>query len=410
LRLPELLSKWMFPMGNSERDAGTASERPAPIHTFYSASSWIEGAAVDQLKTVAAMGGVMAVAAFPDLHPGKFGPVGSAILSDRIHTHLIGNDIGCGMTLFALDLPARKLRLDKASGKLRALEGPWDGPVSERLEENDLAEDQHSSGLGTIGGGNHFCEVQMISEVLDDADLAALGLDKGGLVLLVHSGSRSLGASVFSAFSADHTGLDPASETAQDYLAEHDKAVAFARLNRQIIAERAAEALRTDLRLISDAPHNLIERHGDAFLHRKGAAKADEGPVPLAGSRDTLSYLVRPTGSDPASLSSLAHGSGRKYDRGSMTGRAGMKKSERNALERTSFGGYVVCEDRQLLIEEAPIAYKPSTQVLDDLVTARLAMPIAALTPLLTFKKAKQEVPENRGRTWARPKARRHRR
>jgi release factor H-coupled RctB family protein len=186
--------------------------------------------------------------------PGKFGPVGSAILSDRIHTHLIGNDIGCGMTLFALDLPARKLRLDKASGKLRALEGPWDGPVSERLEENDLAEDQHSSGLGTIGGGNHFCEVQMISEVLDDADLAALGLDKGGLVLLVHSGSRSLGASV----SAPSARITPAStrrpKRPQDYLAEHDKAVAFARLNRQIIAERAAEALRTDLRLISDAP------------------------------------------------------------------------------------------------------------------------------------------------------------
>lgn len=397
-------------MGNSERDAGTAHALPAPVHTFYSASSWIEGAAVDQLKTVAAMDGVTAVAAFPDLHPGKYGPVGSAILSANIHTHLIGNDIGCGMTLFALDLPARKLRLDKAAKKLRALEGAWDGPVSERLEEEGLVKDHHAAGLGTIGGGNHFCEIQTVSEDLDSAELASLGLEKGSLVMLVHSGSRSLGASVFSAFSADHTGIDPASETAQAYLAEHDRAVAFARLNRRIIAERAAEALRTDLRLISDAPHNLIERHGDAFLHRKGAAKADEGPIPLAGSRDTLSYLVRPTGRDPASLASLAHGSGRKYDRGSMVGRAGTKKSDRNALERTSFGGYVVCEDRQLLIEEAPIAYKPSGQVLDDLVAARLATPVAALAPLLTFKKAKQEVPENRGRTWSRPKAGRHRR
>ncbi|WP_346892520.1 RNA ligase RtcB family protein [uncultured Roseibium sp.] len=396
-------------MGNSILDAGPADAAPASVHTFYSAASWIEGAAVDQLHQVAGLDGVRAVAAFPDLHPGKYGPVGSAILSERLYPPLIGNDIGCGMSLFALDLPARKLRLDKAAVRLRVLEGHWDGDAAGRLVEAGLAPDLHPQALGTIGGGNHFCELQVVDRISDGTALTDAGLAEGQLVMLVHSGSRSLGMAVFSDVDQAHQGLAAGSEEAESYLGRHHDAVAWARLNRQIIAERAASALRTQLTLIADAPHNLIEVFDGLYLHRKGAAKADGGLVPLAGSRDALSYLVRPTGSVPKALASLAHGSGRKYDRASMAGRAGATKSDRKQLERTSFGGYVVCEDRQLLIEEAPVAYKPSGQVLADLETTGLATAVAALKPLLTFKKAKAERETDDRQPWKRDRKRRGR-
>lgn len=379
-------------MGTSEK-AGTAPDKDAaPIHRFYSDRAWIEGTAEDQLAVVAGMAGVSSVAAFPDLHPGKYGPVGSAILADRIYPQLIGNDIGCGMSLFALDLPARKLRLDKAAARLRQLEGVWDGNAGARLAGEDLPADLHGQALGTIGGGNHFCELQVVDDVIDEGSLGATGLARGDLVLLVHSGSRSLGMAVFGTVLDRFDGLDPDSPDGKAYRKAHDRAVRWAALNRVLIAERAARALRCDLRIVADAPHNLVEAHAGGILHRKGAARADRPLVPLAGSRDALSFLLAPRRETPEALASLAHGAGRKYDRRSMTGRAGGSRSGRDSLARTSFGGLVVCEDRQLLIEEAPTAYKDPSQVLKDLQATGLAEPVAALKPLLTYKKAVSET------------------
>lgn len=375
-------------MGTSQTEGLASPRDAAPIHRFYSTSIWIEGAAEEQLEQVAGLAGVSHVAAFPDLHPGKYGPVGSAILADRIYPQLIGNDIGCGMSLFALDLPARKLRLDKAAQKLRALEGPWDGDAGAWLQAEDLPTDLYRQTLGTIGGGNHFCELQELDCVCHDIVPSSLPGGKGTLMLLVHSGSRALGMTVLNSVLGHFSGLDPDKGPGKAYLSAHNEAVRWARLNRRLIAERAARALRADLLPVSDAPHNLIEMHDGQVLHRKGAAKADTPLVPLAGSRDALSFLLLPARDKPDALSSLAHGSGRKYDRRSMLGRAGTTRSDRENLARTSFGGQVICEDRQLLIEEAPNAYKDPRQVLCDLQAAGLAQPVATLKPLLTFKKA----------------------
>lgn len=375
-------------MGTSQKEGLASSSDAAPIHRFYSRTTWIEGAAEEQLDLVSRLAGVSHVAAFPDLHPGKYGPVGSAILADRIYPQLIGNDIGCGMSLFALDLPARKLRLDKAAQKIRVLEEPWHGDPGACLAADGLPTDLHPVALGTIGGGNHFCELQELDSLSDDCLLAGTDIRKGDLMLLVHSGSRSLGMAVFGTVLESFSGLDLDSTVGRTYLAAHNDAVRWASLNRRLIAERAARALRSDLRLVADAPHNLIEEHDDGLLHRKGAAKADMPLVPLAGSRDALSYLLVPKANRPEALASLAHGSGRKYDRRSMAGRAGTTRSDRDGLIRTSFGGHVICEDRQLLIEEAPNAYKDPNQVLDDLRTSDLAQSVATLKPLLTFKKA----------------------
>jgi len=122
---------------------------------------------------------------------------------------------------------------------------------------------------------------------------------------------------------------------------------------------------------------------------RTGAAASDRGLVPIPGSRGTLSYLVAPvTPLVPDALASLAHGAGRKYDRTSMHGRIATKRSDIARLGRNPFGGFVVCGDRDLLVEEAPDAYKSIERVIEDLVMFGLARVVATFRPLVTFKKA----------------------
>src|SRR5690606_11181614 len=87
-------------MGNHTESFGSFSAggaSPATLRRFYSEQSWIEGEALRQLEEMSRLDGAKALAAFPDLHPGKYGATGVALLSHRLHPLLIGNDIGCGM-------------------------------------------------------------------------------------------------------------------------------------------------------------------------------------------------------------------------------------------------------------------------------------------------------------------------
>ncbi len=372
-------------MGNSVLDGrASAVSSDGVITKFYTSAAWIEGRAEAQLEEIAGWTGVRKIAAFPDLHPGKYGPVGCAVLADRIFPQLIGNDIGCGMSLFQLDQPVRKMKLEKALRRMRVLGEPASEDQPWRLEEIGLPTDLFATSLGTVGGGNHFCDVHTLAEADD-----GIRLDASRLYLLVHSGSRGMGNAVLGSVpDGAFAGLDPESDTALAYLQDHDRAVRWASLNRQIIAERAAEALRADLALLVDAPHNLLARHDDGWLHRKGAAVAEQGFVPLAGSRASASYLMAPTGHDD-SLSSLAHGAGRRYDRSSKHGRVRAKKSDIEAMQRNPFGGRILCEDRDLLIEEAPLAYKSAKSVAEDLERTGAAHSVAEFHPLLTFKKTR---------------------
>lgn len=357
------------------------------LSTFYSSKTWIEGSAVDQLNKTFALPGMQAVAAFPDLHPGKHGPVGMAALADRLYPQLIGNDIGCGMSLFALDIPQHKVKSAKIAESWRVLEGPAELDQEARLERAGLAATLLPKALGTIGGGNHFCEMQGLAEKLDPED----SREASQTFLMVHSGSRGLGNQIQERFGYFPEGLDSSSDRGQAFLRQHDAAMIWAKLNRQLIAERAARELKAEIKLIADAPHNGISSRGEAWLHRKGAAVATGKLVPLAGSRDSLSYLIRPNPKAPAgALDSLAHGAGRRYDRKNMIKRIPHKRSDLEQLARNQYGGHIVCEDRKLLVEEAPLAYKSATQVLADLEAAKLATGVLALKPLVTFKKAKQ--------------------
>ena len=361
----------------------------APIHAFYSSNCWIEGAAVRQLETVAAMPGIRAVAGMPDLHPGKFGPVGCAILADRIHPAFVGSDAGCGMALFALDTPVRKLRVDKAAERLRDIERPYDGDIASEIEAAGLAPSAFDGALGTIGGGNHFCELQAVEEVFD----ASFGIDRSRAYVLTHSGSRGLGHALLEdQMTQGLAPLDPDRETGRAYMAAHDHALRWATVNRRQIAARAAQALRCDTRLVCQCSHNCVEYRADGLLHRKGAAPSDQGLVVVPGSRGALSYLVAPLAGAPReALASLAHGAGRKYDRTSMAGRIGTTKSDRDRLTRNPFGGRVICEDKALLIEEAPEAYKPIAGVIADLAAFGLARVVASFRPIVTVKKVAAE-------------------
>ncbi|MFD2111132.1 RNA ligase RtcB family protein [Thiorhodococcus fuscus] len=364
---------------------------PSGVRLIASADTWIEGEALRQLEQTAALPGMRAAVGLPDLHPGKGYPIGAAFLSERIYPALVGNDIGCGMALWQTDLATRKLKPERAVARLQGLEGPWNGDLDAWRGEQDLESTDFDSALGTIGGGNHFAELQTVAEILDRDAFSALDLDAEQLLLLVHSGSRGLGESILRTLieQQGHQGLDPASDAAQAYLARHDRALDWAKANRRLIAARLLDALGAEAEPRLDVWHNLVhplDWSGERlWLHRKGAAPADQGPLVIPGSRGTLSYLVQPSPDCDASLRSLAHGAGRKWKRGEARGRLSARQRPDDLLT-TALGGRVVCEDKELLYDEAPEAYKGIDRVVADLVEAGLCHIIATLRPALTYK------------------------
>lgn len=130
----------------------------------------------------------------------------------------------------------------------------------------------------------------------------------------------------------------------------------------------------------------LVE--GEVYLHRKGAAPTDRGPVLIPGSRGAFSYLVLPNPPNSTSKSgwSLAHGAGRRLARNAA--RVGGKAQHPDAKELliTNLQSRVVCDDKGLLYEERPEAYKDAACVISDLVESGLCRMIAVMKPILTYK------------------------
>src|SRR3989454_10582886 len=156
--------------------------------------TWIEGDVVQQLKKPAELPGMVRAVGMPDLHTGRGSPVGAAFVSKgRFYPHLVGNDIGCGMGHWQTDIEKRKAKRDKMVSRLKGLELPWDGDTSGWLAGYQIEAEGEDRALGTIGGGNHFAELQSVERITDASAFAALGLDEKRLCLLVHSGSRGYG-------------------------------------------------------------------------------------------------------------------------------------------------------------------------------------------------------------------------
>ncbi len=362
------------------------------LRLFASSNSWIEGEALRQLYAVAKFEGMRLAVGFPDLHPGKGSPVGAAFVTEGlIYPYLIGGDIGCGMALFKTDLVQRDMKLNRWADLHFDLEHPWEGDVQEVLVGSELESTEFDQAFGTLGGGNHFAELQMVDDVLDARAFKLFGLGKQQLVVLVHSGSRGLGESILRDYVDEHQagGSDAESLAAAAYLQGHDLAVRWAKVNRGLLARRFVQQLGAEADLLWDGCHNSIvsrELEGETvWVHRKGAVAAESEAVVIPGSRGSLSYLVKPLGDGECRAWSLAHGAGRKWARSEarqrMRERFGMHQ-----LTQTPLGGRVICEERDLLYEEAPAAYKNIEHVIQELVDAGLASVIATFRPLLTYK------------------------
>lgn len=365
------------------------------VRIISSENSWIEGDAVRQLQQVSALDGIIYSVGLPDMHPGNCGPVGAAYLSSgTIYPTLIGNDVGCGVGLFSTRIKMKKIKKDRWIKRLKDFDQPFGGNLDKWRFTYGLDANPDDISLGTIGGGNHFAELQCVEKVLDNITFDALGLDRNHLVILVHSGSRSIGEALF----RKHTdrfgakGLNADSIEARRYLASHDGALKWAACNRALIAHRFGLSISAKCTPVIDVCHNSIMRKPrdkeTLWLHRKGAASSEAGLVLVPGSRGSLSYLVKAKGNQDKNLWSLPHGAGRKWTRGSCKGKLRDRFPARSLIQ-TAIGSYVICEDKDLLYEEAPQAYKNIDAVIADLIRADLIDVVATLKPIITYKMRK---------------------
>jgi release factor H-coupled RctB family protein len=336
--------------------------------------NWLEDEAIRQVKIVAAYPDVRAVVAMPDLHPGRT-PVGVAVLTEGVvYPHLIGNDIGCGMGLYSFAAEAHKLKQDKLA----------------RGAENMLAE-RPPDDSGTIGGGNHFAEIQRIEKIYAQDTAQKYALRKGSAFLLVHSGSRAYGSEVYSqALAKDGLmkGYRPAAPDFGGYMQKHDAALRKAVQNRDKIAERLAACcgVKDAPRKICESVHNHIAVWPDGcFLHRKGAADATGALLAIAGDRDSLSYLVSPLPGAAETFYTLAHGAGRRWNRTLCKARLENRYGADSIVTR-KYRNRLVYRDKGCIYEEAPECYKSIDTVIDVLQGRGLLSVVAVFRPVLTVK------------------------
>ena len=357
-----------------------------------SSNNWIEGTAVQQLEKTAELPGMRLAVGLPDLHPGKGSPIGAAFAVEGwLYPALVGNDIGCGIGLWRTELDGKKIRRETWADRLRNLDEGWDGDAREFLGARCVEPSGYEHCFGTIGGGNHFAELQAIESIQNVEECERIGLHAEAVYLCVHSGSRGFGEAILREHVSQFGfgGLIDGSDHASHYLSRHNHARRWAAANRELIATRILERLKTRGNRVLDVCHNSVEPQDlggrRCWLHRKGAAPSTEGPVVIPGSRGAFTYVVSPKEPSERSAFSLAHGAGRKWSRTDSRARL-EKRYTAMDLTRTGLGSHVICEDKDLLYEEAPQAYKNIDIVVGDLVQAGLAEVAAVLRPLVTYK------------------------
>jgi tRNA-splicing ligase RtcB (3'-phosphate/5'-hydroxy nucleic acid ligase) len=260
--------------------------------------------------------------------------------------------------------------------------------------------------LGSLGGGNHFIELQRCEET-------------GTLFVQAHTGSRGWGhglaTNYFEMAKAEKpsviTDIDlgyftPDSEHYRDYLNAVAAGGNFAIINRLVIFEQIAEAFRDvfggELELIYEISHNLVQKEshpefGDVHVHRKGATRAfpaghpalagtmwqDEGhPVLIPGSNKDWSYILRPLRGAVKSGYSVNHGAGRRMSRGEASRSLNQRDIDREYAE----AGILVNTNGRVPIDEAAPCYKPAAEVIAAVVGAGLARVEYTLWPLTSLK------------------------
>jgi len=372
----------------------------------------IEEGALGQAKNLANLPFVFKhVAIMPDAHFGYGMPIGGVMATeDVIVPNAVGVDIGCGMCALRTSLTG--LSTDKlkeilagirhciplgfkhhrhAQDKSRMPKVPAgksidDLPVVSREYRNALTQ------IGTLGGGNHFIEIQKGSD--------------GYIWIMVHSGSRNLGyqvANFYNRLAADFNArmgsniprnwqlafLPLSSEAGRRYQLEMQFCVDFALANRQMMMERiqevfiAAAAPVTFSGFINIA-HNYaaLETHyrKNVIVHRKGATSAREGELGIIpGSQGAPSYIVRGKGNSE-SFTSCSHGAGRKMGRKEAQRRLDLE-AEKTKLDRQ---GILHSIRGRKDLDEASGAYKDIDQVVENQID--LVEVVVSLRPLAVVK------------------------
>lgn len=418
--------------------------------------------------------GTKLVSVTPDVHYGYGVPVGCVILTDRkrgaVAMGPVGFDIGCGMmsarssVSAELATPDRKLAFNREVsarvslgaggksiklGKLAEREFqelvrggaeyyvdkygasfdrsraerhripvddswviPWGGPGA---PERGL--DQ----LGSLGGGNHFIELQRCMET-------------DTLYVQVHTGSRGFGHGLATnyfhmakderaAMGETITDLDlgyftPESEHFRGYLNAVAAGGNYAILNRLVIYEQVAEAFRKvfkeDLELIYEISHNLVqaEEHpdfGKVWVHRKGATRAFPAghpalagtrwettghPILIPGSNRDYSYILMPEPGARASGYSVNHGAGRRLSRAE----ARRKLDQRKVDEQYRRDDILVNLDGRVPIDESAQCYKSAEEVVSAVVAAGLARVDRTLWPVASIKGTEEGAARDRRR------------
>ncbi len=372
-----------------------SNKKPA-VRIFTSDNRFIQGDALEQLKKTAQHEGMEIAIGMPDLHPGKGCPVGAAFLSKGyFYPYLIGNDMGCGMGLWKTTIKKQKIKKDKWIKKLSDLETHLDDDLQSLAKKYGLDFSPSNMALGTIGGGNHFAELLIPEKIFNTREFQNLKLDKQSLCILVHSGSRGIGEEVLRKHIDKYKagGLSIRTDDGEKYIRQHNDALKWARVNRSLIAQNFVKKLGGRCQSILDFCHNSITRVREGkdcfWLHRKGVTPADNGLIVIPGSRGTFTYLVKPLGEQRLNLWSLPHGAGRKWNRKSCIDRL-KGKFNKNSLTHTRLGSRVICDDKEVLFEEAPQAFKDIEKIINDLSNQGLIEVVATFRPLITYKMRKK--------------------
>lgn len=342
------------------------------------------------------------IALMPDTHEGYGMPIGGVLAArGAIIPNAVGVDIGCGMlaaktSLESIDRETLTRIMQRIRGSVPVgfshnstkadIEPPPDGTVIV-AQQYESARNQ----AGTLGGGNHFIEIQRGSD--------------GHIWFMLHSGSRNLGKKVCDHYNKLatamnkqwHTAVPPIwdlaflpeqSEEGQAYIAEMGYCQRFALLNRQKMAERVMEALQAECNGITclreiNIHHNYarMEHHfgSNVWVHRKGATSAREGEYGIIpGSQGTKSYIVIGRGNQD-SFTSCSHGAGRRMGRKQAQRTLSLEAEIRNMEEQGILHGIRSISD----LDEAAGAYKDIDLVMaeqTDLVDIDVALsPMAVI-------------------------------
>lgn len=444
----------------------------------------LEQDAIKQTVDAAKLPGVKRVLATPDIHVGYGVPIGCVVgLDGYIVPAAVGYDVNCGMRLIITPLMAKDIDPVKLANSIsrdiplgegksnvklhgkdfhktlnRGLKGYLEIEVpDERFESKRIPEEEKADMLrcedfgsldgdircvskkamergckqfATLGGGNHFVELQVVERVLDDEAAKAFDLEEGRFVVMLHSGSRGFGHQVggdymklASSINGDKSPtkhlafLEVDSKQGQDYIKAMRVAANFAYVNRQMMTAFVRANLRhyypgIDLPILYDVPHNMAkpEIHDgvEIWVHRKGATRAfpasrmggtvyaDIGqPVLIPGSMGTASYVLLGTETSDESLNSVNHGAGRVLSRSAAKGKRRKRKGGKveriggisdQDFDRAMRGIHLICADRKNIYEEAPQAYKDIDVVIEIVTGAGLAKPVARLKPLAVMK------------------------